>query len=61
MKYRTRKLFRLVDGHRIPGVELVASNGQGIAQCKTKKMADKIKAALTLYDEAQKKKADFKV
>ena len=61
MKYRTRRFHRWVEDHLMVGVEVVAINGRGIAQCKTKKMADKIKAALTLYDEAQKKKADFKV
>lgn len=61
MKYRTRKFHRWIGIHLTEGVEVVASNGRGVAQCKTQKMAAKIKAGLALYDEAQKKKADFKV
>ena len=60
MLYRTSTFYRLLPNRKKQhGVAIIARNGQKIADCKTQKMAEKITAGLILYDEQQKKKAEF--
>ena len=60
--YKKEHFYRIFpNGHKQKGVQIIANNGVKIAECSTIKTADKIVSGLILYDDDQKKKADFKL
>ncbi len=60
--YKTGNYSRVLANNLVQkGINIIASNGSVIAQCKTQKTADKIIKGLELYNDEVIKRKNFRL